>query len=486
MTANRVISTNGVSRRQVMEARANLEGLFGPRAVAVVGASSKAARVGRIIFETLLRSERPIYPVHPSESTILGQPVFKSVDDLPSDVDLVVIATNAERAVDAAEACGRHKIPFIIPVAGGFSEIGDEGRVLEDKLRLVVSRYGSRILGPNTLGIFAPQERLDTIFVEHGNRALGQGGGVAFIAQSGSVGVEALGIESNIGFGLRAFVGLGNMIDLDEIDFLAHFRDDPRTTCVALYIESLSRGRDFLEAAREVARKKPVVVLKAGRTTSATAAIASHTGRLAGPDRVVDGVFRQFGIQRVFDEEQLCDAARVLSFVGLQPRGNRVAILSPGGGYGVMATDEVEMSGVSVPLVMAKLSTKTKSAIRTVTPPFASVENPVDLTASATDDMTINTLAVLLEDEGVDVVLCIALFAPPGISDGLIRKIAGLVSDAAKPVIVVSQFGPFTDGHISRLYDYGVVGFPSVPRGVRAVRWIVERAHMDSWLAGKP
>ncbi len=139
-----------------METMANLERLFKPRAVAVIGATSEAARVGRIIFETLLRSDRPIYPVHPSQRTILGCPVFKRVEDLPSDVDLAVIATGAERVVDAAEACGRRKISFIIPVAGGFSEIGAKGRILEDRLRRVVREHGSRILGPNTIGIFAP------------------------------------------------------------------------------------------------------------------------------------------------------------------------------------------------------------------------------------------------------------------------------------------------------------------------------------------
>ncbi|MFH1486355.1 MAG: CoA-binding protein, partial [Chloroflexota bacterium] len=220
----------------------SLERLFRPRAVAVIGATAKAARVGRIIFETLLRSDRPIYPVHPSESTILGRRVFKRVEDLPPDVDLAVIAIGAEQAVDVAEACGRRKIPFIVPVAGGFSETGAEGQALEERLRRVVRDHGSRILGPNTLGIFAPQERIDTIFVEHGDRALGLGGGVAFISQSGSVGVEALGIESNLGFGLRAFVGLGNKVDLDEVDFLNYFRDDHRTTCVALYVEALPNG----------------------------------------------------------------------------------------------------------------------------------------------------------------------------------------------------------------------------------------------------
>ena len=452
----------------------SLDRLFRPRAVAVIGATAKPGRVGRIIFENLLRSERPVYPVHPSESKILGKAVYRRIEDLPDGVDLAVIATNAERAVEAAEACGRRKIPFIVPVAGGFGEAGVEGKALEGRLRRVVAVYGSRILGPNTLGIFAPKERIDTIFVEHGDRALGQGGGVAFVSQSGSVGVEALGIESNLGFGLRAFVGLGNKVDLDEVDFLNYFRDDPATTCVALYVESLSNGIAFLEAAREVSARKPLVVLKAGRTASATAAVASHTGRLSGSDRAVDGAFRQFGIQRVYDEEQLCDAARVLSVVP-PPAGNRVAIISPAGGYAVMSTDEIESAEHPVRLSMAKLSGRTGAVLKTIAPPFASIHNPVDLTTTATDDMVIGALSAVLADKNVDMVLCVAMFAPPGITDGLIRRIAGLDNDARKPVVVVCQFGPFTDGHIRRFYDMGIIGFPSVARGVRALRWLEER-----------
>ena len=337
----------------------NLERLFRPRAVAVIGATAKPGRVGRVIFENLMRSDRPVYPVHPTENRTLGRAVFRRVDEVPADVDLAVIATAAEQAVEAAEACGRRRIPFIIIVAGGFGEAGAKGRMLEERLRKVAIDHGSRILGPNTLGIFAPKERIDTIFVEHGDRALGQGGGVAFISQSGSVGVEALGIESNLGFGLRAFVGLGNKVDLDEVDFLNYFGGDSSTTCVALYAESLTDGDAFLKAACEVSSRKPVVVLKAGRTSSAAAAVVSHTGRLSGSDRAVDGAFRQFGIQRVADEEQLCDAARVLSVVP-PPHGNRVAVISPAGGYAVMSTDEIEMPDHIVPLRMAKFSRATQ------------------------------------------------------------------------------------------------------------------------------
>ena len=457
----------------------SLERLFNPRAMAVIGATSKAARVGRIVFETLLRSGRPVYPVNPSETMILGHKAYNTVDALPDNIDMAVIAVNARRVVEVVEACAGRHIPFLIPVAGGFGETGREGSELEKRLQQIIKNSGSRILGPNTVGIFAPREKIDTIFVEHGDRALSLGGGVAFISQSGSVGVEALGIESNLGFGLRAFVGLGNKIDLDEVDFMNYFRTDDKTNCVALYVESLNNGRKFLEAAGNISKKKPIVVLKAGRSDAAAEAIISHTGKLSGTDMVVSGAFRQHGIQRVYDEEQLCDAARVLSTVHL-PQGNRLAIMSPAGGYGVMAADDVETLDNGSPVAMAKLSDKTVSAIRSVTPVFASSHNPVDLTANATDDMTVEVLKLLLADDGVDIVLCIALFAPSMISDGLIRRIAEIVTDATKPVVVVTQFGPFTDGHISRFYANGVIGFPSVVRGVRAVRWLVERAQIKT------
>jgi len=451
-----------------------LERLFKPRAIAVIGATAKPGRVGRIILENLLRSERPVYPVHPTEINLLGKVVYRSIESLPANVDLAIIATSAENAVAAAEACGKRKIPFIIPVAGGFAEAGPEGKLLEDKLRVVVSVYGSRILGPNTLGIFAPKERIDTIFVEHGDRSLGQGGGVAFISQSGSVGVEALGIESNLGFGLCAFVGLGNKVDLNEVDFLKYFRDDPSTTCIALYMESIDNGLAFLKAAREVSTKKPVIVLKAGRTTSAVLAVASHTGKLTGSDRAVDGAFHQFGILRAYDEEELCDAARILSLVA-PPRGNRVAVISAAGGYAVMGTDEIELPNQIIPLRMAKLTEATTERLKAIAPPFASVHNPIDLTTMANDDMVIEALSAVLKENEVDMVLCITMFAPPGITDGLIRRIAGLENEAKKPIVVVCQFGPFTDGHIRRFYDLGIIGFPNVVRGVRAIRWLEER-----------
>lgn len=458
-----------------MKKSLNLDQLLNPRAIAVIGATNTPGRVGRIIFEQLLRFKGPVYPVNIREKEVLGRKSYEHVELIPVRVDLAVIAIKAESAVRVSQDCAREGIPMIIVVAGGFSEAGEKGQALEDWLVGITKTSHTRILGPNTLGLFLPYNRLDTIFVDHGDKALAGGGGVAFISQSGSVGTEALGLASNTGFGLRAFVGLGNKCDLDELDFLSWFGQDNETTCLAFYIESLTNGRKFLESARETSLVKPVVVLKAGRTEAGAHAVSSHTGRLAGSDRVVGGAFRQFGIQRVFDDEELCDAAKTLSV--LPPAsGNRVAILTPAGGYGVMGADHVEMTRSGIRLEMARLSNETRERICEASFSFASCRNPVDLTASANDRMIGDALAAIIDDKGVDIVICTAFFSPPSITDGLVESIASRVRNSPKPVIVFTQYGPFTDSYLRQFHREGIVGFPSIGRAVRAARFLVERA----------
>jgi acetate---CoA ligase (ADP-forming) len=458
-----------------MKNNSNLNELLNPRSIAVIGATNTPGRVGRIIFEQLLRFKGPVYPVNIREKEVLGKKSYEHVEVLPEIVDLAVIAIKAESVVRVAYDCARKGIPKIIVVASGFSESGEKGRAMEEWLVTIAKTSHTRILGPNTLGLFLPHNSLDTIFVDHGDKALAEGGGVAFISQSGSVGTEALGLASNTGFGLRAFVGLGNKCDLDELDFLSWFHQDPEATCLAFYIESLSKGRKFLEAARQTSLIKPVVVLKAGRSEAGADAVSSHTGRLAGSDRVVGGAFRQYGVQRVFDDEELCDAAKTLS--GLPPAaGNRVAILTPAGGYGVMGADHVEMIRSGIRLEMAKLSSKTQERIRKASFSFASCRNPVDLTASANDRMIGDALSAIIDDDGVDIVICTAFFSPPSITDALVESIVSRVRGSQKPVIVFTQYGPFTDSYLRQFHREGIVGFPSIARAVRAAGFLVERA----------
>jgi acetate---CoA ligase (ADP-forming) len=452
----------------------DLSKLMNPRTIAVIGASTRDGSPGNIIFKGLGGSLCRLYPVNPREKEILGHPVLPSVDLLPQDIDLAVITVNAQEAVRSAYACAEKKIPFIIIVSSGFGETGKDGTALEDDLKEIPEQFGSRILGPNSLGIFIPAERLDTIFVEHGDKALAKGGGVAFITQSGSVGVEALGLASNTGFGLRTFVGLGNKCDLDELDFLRYFADDPKTDCLAFYLENIEHGMTFLKEAKTLAQKKPIVILKAGRTPGGIRAVTSHTGRMAGSDDIINGLFRQFGIIRVEDDEALCDAAKSLSMLPL-PKGNRVAVVTPAGGFGVICVDYIESFYRGIDLRLAELASRSVEIIRRALPSFASSGNPIDLTAGADDTMFGRTLDALVDDENVDIIICTAFFAPPAVSDRLIDEIAQRVQSSKKPIIVFTQYGPFTDLYLRRMHNAGVVGFPSISRAVRAARVLVER-----------
>jgi len=281
---------------------------------------------------------------------------------------------------------------------------------------------------------------------------------------------------------MRAFIGLGNKIDLTEQHFLDFFRHDQKTKCLAFYVESIETGRHFLETARAAAIEKPVIVLKAGRTAAGATAVSSHTGRLAGSDKVVSGAFRQYGIQRAFDDEQLCDAAKVLS-AGKQAPGNRVAVLTGAGGFGVMCSDYIESRSRRAELSMAKLAAGTRSRIAAGSPEFASVDNPVDLTAGVTNEMFVDALDALLADPGVDIVICIAFFAPPSITDDLVDGIASSIGNSEKPVVVFSEYGPYTDRYLKAFYRRGVIGFPSLSRAVRAVRFLVERKQIGDAIA---
>ncbi len=459
----------------------SLERLLNPQKIAVIGASNSEFKVGGIVFKRLLDSRRRLFPVHPKETAIQGHKVCPDIPSLPTGIDLAVITISAAGAVESVRQCIQRQIPNYIIVAGGFGEMGEKGQQLEEQLIQLAKENPINILGPNSLGVFLPDENIDTIFVEHGDKALTRDGTIACIVQSGSIGVEALGYASNTGYGMRAFVGLGNKCDLDENHFLDYFGQDNKTKCLGFYLENIENGRQFLQAAKAVSKHKPVVVLKAGMTHTAVSAVSSHTGKLAGSDNVISGAFKQFGIQRVYDDEEFCDATKVLSMLEGAP-GNRVAVLTAAGGYGVMCTDFIEKKDARIPLAMAKLSQHTKNRIKADTFEFTSCENPVDLTASAGDEMFSKGMDALIDDDGVDIIICIAFFAPPGVSENLIDIIVEKRQHTQKPIIVFTKYGPFTDNRIKNFYHAGVVAFPAIDRAVRAARFLVERTKIKERL----
>jgi acyl-CoA synthetase (NDP forming) len=454
--------------------RLPLQSFFSPRAVVVYGATDDSDKPGGRIFGLLRRSGRPVYAIHPTLASIGEFPVYRSAAALPEVPDLAVLAVGARHCEEALSDALEAGVRAAVIVASGFSETGPSGAEAEQRLKRLARAKGAHLLGPNTLGIFLPHTRLDTIFVEHGDRSLLPGGSIAVVSQSGSLGVEALGYASSSGFGMRAFVGLGNKCDVNEIDMAEWFAQDEGTQVLGFYLEDLVDARKFLGDLNEISAHKPVVMLKGGRTAAGAQAVASHTGTLASSGRVADSAWRQSGVHLVRDDQQFCDTCKVLSLCPPM-EGDRVAMITPAGGYGVMAVDSLASLTGPVGLRVAELSPDTVDRLREVLLPFASPHNPVDLTAACTDETYERALDVLIHAPEVDAILVVAFFAPEGISSRLVNIIATKNRQCPKPIVVFSLYGPFTDQHLREFHDRGVAAFGSMSRAVEALLALRER-----------
>ncbi len=475
----------------------DLERFFSPRSIAVIGASRDPGSVGhellRILAENRLRGgfDWRLYAVNPrADSDILGVPTYRSVNEVPGDVDLGVIVTPARYVPSIVEECGLRGIKNLIVISGGFAEVGEEGKRLQDALIRAARRRGMRILGPNCVGVVVPRTGVDTAFLPV-EKPFGDGsleslprpppGNISLISQSGAFGVACLDYMAGEGLGLAKFVSYGNKADVDEVDLIGYLADDPETRVIIVYAESIERGREFLEAVRRAVAKKPVVVLKAGRTSAGARAASSHTAALAGSDEVYEAALRQAGAIRVYEVEELFDATKALS---MQPpaRGRRVAVLTDGGGAGVMATDELESRGASVP----RLSGRTLAELERMReegeiPPISGISNPVDLTGSATDEHFVRSLEVLLGDPGIDGVVVLALHHVPGVTDELPSKLARVAADGGKPVVACDIGQGSYSVAFRDLFDRA--GIPASPPPERAARAMVHLIRYGEALA---
>lgn len=454
--------------------------LLYPRSIAVAGATHSPGKPGRLVLENLMGGAARLYAIHPVHRDILGVPACADVASLPELVDLLVVAVGAEQTVPIVRAAVERGVPFVIALAGGFAEAGTEGRALQEELVRCLGNgpeRTTRLLGPNTLGVQVPESGVDTLFVEHAGESL-HAGSITVISQSGSVAVEALGAAALHRFPLRAFIGLGNAVDIQARECIEFFAGDGETGAICLYLEHLGEGRALLQAARRASRRCPVFFLKAGRTAAGAAAAASHTGRLAGSDRVLDGAFRQFGIQRVSDDEALLDAARAVTYASV-PRGNRVAIVTPAGGYGVMATDCIESTGGFGAVRLAKLQDSTVSELAAVCLPFAALNNPVDLTAGVDNESFDRAVRILLRDPGVDILLIMAFLAPAGLSEELIGRIGRAAAESDRSVLVFCRSGDRTEEYCRAFTEAGVAAFSSLSRTIEATRMLVQRREIE-------
>jgi acyl-CoA synthetase (NDP forming) len=456
----------------------NLDAFFSPRTVAVVGASRDPAKIGHLVLKYLLESDARIYPVNPSADEILGHPCYPDLASIPGEVDLAVLAVPAATTVQMVRQCVDKGVGAIIAQASGFGETGEEGRRLEGEIRAILAAAPPgrrpRLLGPNTLGVYVPRRRLDTTFTLRERSPRPGPGDIAFISQSGAAAVCIMEGAATLGVGLSAFVGIGNKLDVDENELLDYFAQDPCTRAIALYLEGFRDGREFLERCRRITPHKPVVVLKTGRSATGARAAALHTGSLAGSDRVVEGALRQVGAFRAYDEEELVDLARALGH-GRPLAGKRVAVLTTAGGLGVIATDLLESRDRGVGLELAPISLDGKARLRSVLVPFASVHNPIDLTANGSNEHYAASLEVLEAEPEVDAILCIMQFQSPFVDEGLAQLIIDWFQRGPKPMVVVTIGGELSQQGLRRVVQAGVPAYPSLWRAVRALAALYQR-----------
>jgi acetyl coenzyme A synthetase (ADP forming)-like protein len=391
-------------------ATASMRPFFEPRVVAVVGANRERGRIGSEIFHNVLDAgfTGAVIPVHPDAAEIAGLPAYARVTDSPGPVDLAVIVVPAARVLATVDECIAKQVRAICVISAGFSESGAEGRERETALLEKIRRAGCRLIGPNCMGLLNtdPIVQLNATF----SPTYPPAGNVAMSSQSGALGLAILDYAKQLGIGISSFVSVGNKADVSGNDLIQYWAEDPRTSVILLYLESFGNPKKFSEIARRVARTKPIVAVKAGRSTAGSRAAASHTGALASSDTVVDALFRQAGVIRTERLEELFDVAALLSQQPI-PRGPRVAILTNAGGPGILAADACEANGLELPA----LGEATRAELRSFLPAAASVGNPVDMLASAPPAHYRRSLAAILRDERIDSVMTI--FIPPLVTE---------------------------------------------------------------------
>ncbi|MDW8254935.1 MAG: GNAT family N-acetyltransferase [Chloroflexota bacterium] len=417
--------------RMHVAATASLEPLFRPRAVAVIGASRQPRSVGAALFRNALSGgfDGPIFPVNPAATAVASVRAYPSVAALPDQVDLAVIAVPAPAVLPVAQECLDAGVRALVVISAGFAEVGDEGRARQQALLELCRRRGARLIGPNCLGVLISTG--DGVLNATFAPSLPPRGPVAIASQSGALGIAVLEEARRLGIGLSHFISMGNKADVSSNDLIEWWEDDPATGLIVLYLESFGNPRRFARIARRVGRRKPIAVIKAGRSETGQRAAASHTAALAGSDIAADALFRQAGVIRCDTLDDLLGVTTVLATQPL-PGGNRVGIITNAGGLGILCADACEAAGLRVP----PLSPETQAALRARLPAEAAVTNPVDIVASTGADGYAEALRLVLADPRIDA--AIVLFVPPLVTRArdVERAIASVLTEQqTKPVL---------------------------------------------------
>ncbi|MDB6107988.1 MAG: CoA-binding domain protein, partial [Gammaproteobacteria bacterium] len=426
-----------------------------PNAVAVIGASAENGKIGNSVMKNLINGgyQGAIYPIHPSAESILGKKAYKSVKDVAGEIDVAVFAIPAKFVAQALTEVGEKKIPGAVLIPSGFAETGNVAG--QNELVEIGRKYGVRLMGPNIYGFYYTPKNLCATFCT----AYDVKGKAALSSQSGGIGMAIIGFSRSAKMGVSAIVGLGNKSDIDEDDLLTFFEQDDNTQIIAQHCEDLKDGRGFAEVARRVSKKKPIVVLKAGRTSMGARAASSHTGALAGNDKIYDDVFKQSGVIRARSLRDLLEFARGIPVLPT-PKGNNVVIITGAGGSGVLLSDACVDNGLSLMAMPADLD----AAFRKFIPPFGAAGNPVDITGGEPPTTYQNTVRLGLEDPRIHALILgywHTIITPPMVFARLMVEVVDQmrVQGIEKPVVASLAGDVEVEEAAEYLYQHGIPAY---------------------------
>ena len=445
----------------------SLDPFFKPRGIAVIGASARPGSVGYVIVEQLKkRFKGAIYPVNPRYTEILGLKCYPTVEEVPDPVDLAVIAVRAEIVPQVMESVGKRGIRAAIIVSGGFAEIGPEGEERQRKVVEIAQRYGIRVIGPNCIGVLDNSSGVDTFFLPEDRLRRPVKGCISIVSQSGALLAMWIDWMAMKGMGLAKAVSYGNKVDVDDVDLIEYLAEDPDTKVILLYIEGLKpgRGRAFIDAVRKaIARGKPVVALKGGKTERGVRAAASHTAAIASGYEIYQAMFRQAGVIEAETMEELFDIAKALTMMP-PARGRRLLIVTNAGGEGVLATDYATRYGLEVPILPKEL----REELRKVMPQHVIVDNPIDLTGDTDDERYRIALEAVLSRDVVDMAMVIAPPHPPAMTERVVEYIAKVYREFKLPILVVVTGGYIAEKYMRKFESVGLPTYPTPERAARA------------------
>jgi len=427
-----------------------------PTSIAVIGASAEDGKIGNSVMKNLINGgyKGAIYPINPKAVEILGLKSYSSITEVPGDVDVAVFAIPAKFVAQALEEVGQKGAAGAILIPSGFAETGEQG--LQDEVLAVARKHNVRILGPNIYGYYYTPENLCATFCTPYDVK----GSVALSSQSGGIGMAILGFARSTKMGVSAIVGVGNKADIDEDDLLTFFEQDDNTKCIAMHLEDLKDGRSFVEVAKRVSQQKPVIVLKAGRTAMGARAASSHTGALAGDDKVYDDILRQSGVVRARGLNEMLEFARGLPVLPT-PQGENVVIITGAGGSGVLLSDACVDNGLSLMTIPPDLDAAFKKFI----PPFGASGNPVDITGGEPPLTYQNTIRLGLEDDRVHALVLgywHTIVTPPMVFAKLVSEVVEefRAKGITKPVVASLSGDVEVEEASAYLYEHGVVAYP--------------------------